>query len=85
MIERFLTLGRQTIVYGLAGTALQLVGLVTVPIFTRVFNSTQYGILETTIAAYSALLVLADLGLTSSAQRSYFDYDELHERSGARR
>jgi len=80
MVDRFLTLGRQTIVYGLGGAALQLVGLVTVPIFTRVFNSDQYGVLETTIAAYSALLMLADLGLTSSAQRSYFDYDEAHDR-----
>jgi O-antigen/teichoic acid export membrane protein len=80
VIERFLQLGRHTIVYGLAGTALQLVGIVTVPIFTRVFNSSQYGVLETTIAAYSALLVLADLGITSSAQRSYFDYDAQQER-----
>jgi O-antigen/teichoic acid export membrane protein len=79
VLDRFLTLGRQTIVYGLGGAALQFVGLLTVPIFTRVFNSTQYGTLETTIAAYSALLVLADLGLTSSAQRSYFDYDAAHE------
>jgi O-antigen/teichoic acid export membrane protein len=79
MIERFLALGRQTIVYGLGGAAIQLVGLLTTPIFTRVFHSSQYGVLETTIAAYAALLVLADLGLTSSAQRSYFDYDADHE------
>jgi O-antigen/teichoic acid export membrane protein len=79
VLERFLTLGRQTIVYGLGGAVLQFVGLLTVPVFTRVFSTSEYGTLETTIAAYSALLVLADLGLTSSAQRSYFDYDEAHE------
>ena len=79
MIDRFLMLGRHTIVYGLGGAALQFVGLLTVPIFTRIFSSSQYGVLETTIALYAALLVLADLGLTSSAQRSYFDYDEAHE------
>src|SRR5271169_70157 len=56
-----------------------MVGLLTVPIFTRVFNAGQYGTLETTIAAYAALVTLADLGLTSSAQRSYFDYDEAHD------
>jgi O-antigen/teichoic acid export membrane protein len=83
MLDRFLTLGRHTIVYGLGGAALQLVGLLTVPVFTRVFNSSEYGTLETTIALYSVLLVLADLGLTSSAQRSYFDYD--HAREGMRR
>ena len=74
-----MTLGRQTIIYGLGGAAIQLIGLLTVPIFTRVFKSSQYGVLETPLAAYSALLVLADLGLTSSAQRSYYDYDAGHE------
>ena len=68
-------LGRQTLIYGLGGAGLQLVGLITLPIFTRVFSPTEYGVLETTIAGYAALLVLADLGLTSSAQRSYYDYE----------
>jgi O-antigen/teichoic acid export membrane protein len=75
VFERFLTLGRQTVIYGLGGAALQLVGLITLPIFTRVFSPTQYGNLETTLAAYAALLVLSDLGLGSATQRSYYDYD----------
>ncbi len=75
MFERFLTLGRQTVIYGLGGAALQLVGLITLPVFTRVFSPTQYGNLETTLAAYAALLVLSDLGLGSATQRSYYDYD----------
>jgi O-antigen/teichoic acid export membrane protein len=79
MVDRFLTLGRQTIVYGLGGAALQIVGLITVPVFTRVFSTGEYGTLETTITAYSLLVTFADLGLTSSAQRSYFDYDEAHD------
>jgi O-antigen/teichoic acid export membrane protein len=79
MFERFLTLGRQSVVYGLGGAALQVVGLVTLPIFTRVFSTGQFGVLETTIAAFSALLTLADLGLMSAAQRSYYDYDDHQE------
>jgi O-antigen/teichoic acid export membrane protein len=75
VFERFLVLGRQTVIYGLGGAGLQLVGLVTLPIFTRVFGAPQFGVLETTIAAYAALLVLADLGLSSSALRIYYDYD----------
>ena len=68
VFDRFLILGRQTVVYGLGGVALQLIGLLTIPIFTRVFDANQYGVLETTIAAYMALIVLADLGITSAAQ-----------------
>jgi O-antigen/teichoic acid export membrane protein len=75
VFERFLTFGRQTLIYGLGGAALQLIGLVTVPIFTRAFTQSQYGILETSLAAYAALLVLGDLSLASAAQRSYYDYD----------
>jgi O-antigen/teichoic acid export membrane protein len=75
VFERFLTLGRQTLIYGLGGAGLQIVGLLTLPIFTRKFDPHQYGVLETTIAAYAALLVLADLGLVSATQRSYYDYD----------
>jgi O-antigen/teichoic acid export membrane protein len=75
VFDRFLTLGKQAFVYGLGGAALQVVGLVTLPVFTRVFSTPQFGVLETMMAGFSALLVLADLGLTSAAQRSYYDYD----------
>lgn len=75
MFEQFITLGRQAFVYGLGGAALQVVGLVTLPVFTRALSTPQFGVLETMLAAFSALLVLADLGITSAAQRSYYDYD----------
>jgi O-antigen/teichoic acid export membrane protein len=74
--QRLLTLGRHTFVYGLAGAAAQAVGLLTLPIFARVFTPAEYGVLELAAVGYSALLVFADTGLTSGAQRSYYDYDE---------
>jgi O-antigen/teichoic acid export membrane protein len=74
--ERLLTLGRQTFVYGLAGAAAQAVGIITLPVFARVFTPAEYGVLEIATVGYAAVLVFADTGLTSGAQRSYFDYDE---------
>jgi O-antigen/teichoic acid export membrane protein len=66
-------LGKQTLVYGLSGAALQLVGLVTLPLFARVFSPEQYGVLEIGNVTYALLTVLADAGLASASQRNYFD------------
>ena len=77
--QRLLTLGRHTFVYGLAGAAAQAVGIVTLPIFARAFTPAEYGVLEIATVGYAALLVFADTGLTSGAQRSYYDYDDHEE------
>jgi O-antigen/teichoic acid export membrane protein len=67
-------LSGQTIVYGLAGASLSLVGLFTLPVFTRVFTPAQYGALEIVVVASGALAVAVDLGLGLAAQRSYYDH-----------
>ena len=69
-------LARQTLIYGLAGVAPQLVGFITLPIFSRAFSEAQYGILEIALASLSVLATAADIGLTSASQRSYFDYQD---------
>jgi O-antigen/teichoic acid export membrane protein len=81
--QRLVTLGRHTFVYGIAGAAAQAVGIITLPIFARVFTPSEYGVLEIATVGYAALLVFADTGLTSGAQRSYYDYDE-HEQAERR-
>jgi O-antigen/teichoic acid export membrane protein len=73
---RLLALGRQTFIYGVAGTAAQGVGILTLPVFARVLTETEYGVLEIATVGYAALLVFADTGLTSGAQRNYYDFDE---------
>jgi O-antigen/teichoic acid export membrane protein len=44
--SHFATLGKQALIYGLSGAALQLVGLVTLPVYARYFTAAQYGVLE---------------------------------------
>jgi len=83
MKQHLSTLGKQTLIYGAGGTALQAVGLVTLPVFARVFTPAQYGVLEVITIGLAATLLVVDLGLASSCQRSYFDYDE--ESPGERR
>lgn len=76
-------LGRQTLVYGLSGAAPQIVGLVTLPIIARVLTTSDYGVLELATVAVAFAGILADLGLASGSQRSFFDYSE--EDDGERR
>jgi len=74
--DRLYGLGRQTLVYGVSAAALQIVGLITLPVFARVFAPGEYGALEIATVGLSAMLVVADLGMASSSQRSYFDYSD---------
>ena len=74
MKQHLSTLGKQTLVYGISGTALQAVGLLTLPIFARVFSPTEYGVLELVTVGLAATMLVADLSLRSASQRSFFDY-----------
>jgi hypothetical protein len=69
-------IGKQTLVYGLSGVSLQLVGLITLPIFTRVFSPSEYGVLELATVGSSVAVTLVDAGMTSASQRSFYDYDD---------
>jgi O-antigen/teichoic acid export membrane protein len=69
-------IGKQTLVYGLSGVSLQLVGLITLPIFARVFSPQDYGVLELATVGSSVALTLVDAGFASASQRSFYDYDD---------
>lgn len=69
-------IGKQTLVYGLGGVSLQLVGLITLPFFTRAFSTSEYGVLELATVGSSVALTLSDAGFASASQRSFYDYDD---------
>ena len=76
---QLLALGKQTLIYGLGNVAVQAVGLLTLPVFGRVFSEAEYGVLELATVTLAALAIVADVGLASASQRSWFDYtDEQH-------
>lgn len=83
MKDHLSTLGKQTLIYGISGTALQAVGLITLPIFARVFAPAEYGVLEIVTVGLAATLLVADLSLSSASQRSFFDHSD--EESDERR
>lgn len=80
----FRRLVRDVLIYGTGGVGLQVLGFFTVPVFTRIFTTADYGVIETITSVASILGVLALLGLDSAAQRSFFGYtdEQEHERRG---
>jgi O-antigen/teichoic acid export membrane protein len=69
-----LRLSGQTVVYGLSGASLPLIGLITLPVYTHVFTTRQYGALEIVVVAAGAVAIAIDLGLNLAAQRSFYAY-----------
>jgi O-antigen/teichoic acid export membrane protein len=76
---QLVALGRQTLIYGLGNVAVQAVGLLTLPVFARVFSQAECGVLELATVTPAAVAILADVRLASGSQRSWFEYrDEQH-------
>jgi O-antigen/teichoic acid export membrane protein len=71
-------LAQQTLAYGLSGLIVPIVGMITLPIFARVFTRDQYGLVEIGTAMSAVALTLTDAGLTAAALRSFYDY-KAHE------
>ena len=76
------TLAQHTFAYGLSGFVVPLVGVVTLPIYSRVFSPSDFGLLELGLVLTSIGLVLADAGLSAAAQRQFYEYrpDQAGER-----
>lgn len=83
MKQHLTRLAGQTVVYGLGAVAIQLTGVLTLPVYARVFDPAEYGVVEVLTVGLSALAIFVDLGVGSGAQRSWFDYsDEQGRRRG---
>jgi O-antigen/teichoic acid export membrane protein len=67
---------KQTLIYGLSGVSIQLAGVITLPIYARVFSPRDYGVLELTMVGSAVALTFIDGGFSSAAQRSFYDYGE---------
>jgi O-antigen/teichoic acid export membrane protein len=72
-------LARQTLIYGLAGVAPQALGVLTVPVFARVFTEAEFGLFEVALVALTVATTAAESGISSAAHRSFFDYTDQEE------
>ena len=72
-------LARQTLAYGLSGLIVPLVGMITLPIFARVFTQDEYGLIELGTTMMTVAVAITDIGLAAAALRSYYDYTDEQE------
>ncbi len=80
MFSRLKQLGKETLVYGLAGVISKFIAFFLLPIYTRIFSPQDYGvigIITTTMAAVSIFVVL---GLDAAAGRWYYDSEDIQDR-----
>lgn len=83
IISKLKEAGNHSIVYGL-GSALQtLLGFVLIPFYTRYYSAETYGVLSLIMLCGTLVGALFWLGASSALSRSYFDYEEEHDRKKA--
>ena len=73
-------LSRDTLVYGVGGSATRIVNILFVPIFTRLFRPADFGALDLLITQISILTILAMVGLNSAVFYQYRRVEDLDER-----
>ena len=71
---------RHGLVYGVAGAAAKLVGLIMIPVYTRFLTPSDYGLLEIVQLTANLIGIVLALGFTSAVLRFYFHYDSKEDR-----
>ena len=72
-------LSRDVLIYGTGRVIIPLISIVTLPILTRIFTPSDYGVIEGVATISSVFALFSTLMLESSAQRSYYDYKDSEE------
>lgn len=80
MIEKFKSLGKDTIVYGTGSFVMRIIGMFLVPIYTRIFSPSDYGIMSVlgTVAGMMSIFII--MGFTSAQTFYFFDTEDKQDR-----
>jgi len=66
--------------FGLATSIQKLLGFVILPIYTRYFNKTEYGVIDMIGSVFAVVAILGLLQLETSLQRFFYEYEGLKKR-----
>jgi O-antigen/teichoic acid export membrane protein len=80
MIEKFKSLGKDTLVYGTGNFIMRVIGVFLVPIYTRIFSPSDYGIMDVLSTVSSMLTIFIIMGFTTAQSFFFFDTDDKQER-----
>jgi O-antigen/teichoic acid export membrane protein len=80
MFSQLRQLGKESLVYGLAGVVSKFIGFFLLPIYTRIFSPEDYGVIGIITTTMAAISIFVVLGLDAAAGRWYYDTEDIHDR-----
>ena len=72
-------LSKDIVIYSFSEFIIYLIPLITVPIFTRIFSPSEYGILSLVTSVVAMLAVFLNLGMDNATERYFFDAKDQRE------
>lgn len=72
--KHFISLSKDSIIYGLGNIVLKVLGLATTPIITRIFTPADYGVINLISSIISFLGLIMIFGMDSAMSLSFFEY-----------
>ena len=81
MLHQLKRLGKHSVVYGLGGLVSRILAILLLPLYTRYLTTSDYGAIETLVAASAVLVTLLRAGISSAFFRFYFDADTAAEKT----
>jgi O-antigen/teichoic acid export membrane protein len=79
MLKYLKRLASDSIIYGLSGVIISLINLFLVPVYTRIFQPSDYGTLNLINVTFFLLNIFVTLGLDNSVALWYWDKNQLEE------
>ena len=73
IFDQIRRLGTQSAIYGLGGLVSRILAVLLLPLYTSYLSTSDYGRIETLVAAAAVVSIVLRLGITSAFFRFYFD------------
>ena len=70
--EKFAQLGKDSFVYGLGSMVSRIIGFFLLPVYTRVFSTSGYGVIDVVSTTVSLMTILLSSGMVGTALSYYF-------------
>lgn len=80
IIQNIKNLASDSLIYGVAGIATRLMGVLLTPLYTRVYSPEDYGVFGVINNAYSLIALLMIFSLDNSTARWFYDSDDYEKR-----
>ena len=80
IFDQIRRLATQSAIYGLGGLVSRILAVLLLPLYTSYLSTSDYGKIETLVAASSVLTIILRAGITSAFFRFYFDTTDREER-----